>query len=110
MFAATARAPHNIKVNNEANSFELQWDPPDDDGGSNILTYDIEMTEIILDLDDPWWEHYSTSRNNTHQLDDLKQGEYRFRVAAKTRAGIGEYSDASELVIMKISGTQLCTV
>ncbi|CDW52538.1 protein unc g; protein unc f; protein unc d; prot ein unc b; protein unc a [Trichuris trichiura] len=69
-------------------SIKLQWNPPDDDGGSEIIGYVVEMQQ----LGSPVWEKirdYIPSTNYTMKgLEEDRQ--YIFRVSAENMVGVGE--------------------
>ena len=89
----TANAPTDLEVavsGDAASALALSWTAPDDTGSSDIIDYLIH------------WKTGDTNYTRTNQqattatsatFDDLTAGEtYTFRVAARTAAGLGEWS------------------
>lgn len=74
---------------------ELQWDRPQEDGGSPITGYIIEKRDKY----NPNWEKCAEVEGdvNRGKVNDLVEGiHYEFRVRAVNKAGPGEPSDASK--------------
>ena len=89
----TADAPTDLEVavsGDDGSALALSWTAPTDTGSSDIIDYLIQ------------WKTGDTSYTRTNQhdttatsatIDDLTEGEtYTFRVAARTAAGLGEWS------------------
>lgn len=74
-----------------ADSVDLSWSPPDDDGGSDITDYIIEKKEKFSPR---WTEVAKVPSDQTELLvDDLKEGDdYQFRVTPVNKAGKGRPS------------------
>lgn len=74
---------------------ELQWNRPEEDGGSPITGYVIEKRDKYS----PIWEKCAEIDGDTNRgrVDDLVEGTpYEFRVRAVNKAGPGEASEASK--------------
>lgn len=74
-----------------ADSVDLSWSPPDDDGGSDITDYIIEKKEKFK----PRWTQVAKVPGDQTELlvDKLKEGdEYQFRVTPVNKAGEGRPS------------------
>lgn len=74
---------------------ELEWNRPQEDGGSPITGYIIEKRDKYS----PTWEKCAEVEGdvNRGKVNDLVEGtHYEFRVRAVNKAGPGEPSDASK--------------
>ena len=91
----TADAPTDLEVavsGDDGSALEVNWTAPTDTGSVDIIDYYLIQ-----------WKTGDTSYTRTNQLDttatsapfvDLTEGAtYTFRVAARTAAGLGEWSD-----------------
>lgn len=81
------------------NHVDLQWTRPRSSGGSRIKGYQIEKKKRGGD-----WEKVNNFPISSEQstVGDLDEGgEYEFRVAAVTDAGVGEYSMATPPTTVK---------
>lgn len=78
---------------------DLEWKPPTSDGGSPIQEYIIEKK----DSHGRWVEAIRVPfGTNAATVPGLTAGEeYQFRIAAKNKAGPGEFSDPTATVIAK---------
>uniref|UniRef100_A0A1I7S352 non-specific serine/threonine protein kinase n=1 Tax=Bursaphelenchus xylophilus TaxID=6326 RepID=A0A1I7S352_BURXY len=78
---------------------DLEWKPPASDGGAPIEEYVIEKK----DSGGRWVEAERVPVGTTKAtVGGLTPGEeYQFRIAAKNKGGIGEFSDPSNSVIAK---------
>nr|XP_006823015.1 PREDICTED: titin-like [Saccoglossus kowalevskii] len=76
-------------------TMNLTWTPPDNDGGSAITGYIIEMR---VKFSSRWSKANKYAvRETNFKVTDLKEGsDYEFRVAAENKAGIGKYSEPTE--------------
>uniref|UniRef100_A0A8D0G8D1 Fibronectin type-III domain-containing protein n=1 Tax=Sphenodon punctatus TaxID=8508 RepID=A0A8D0G8D1_SPHPU len=80
---------HNVKVT---------WDPPKDNGGSDISDYVLEMSETLIGSK---WERVYSSSLKEHVCDHLKPGTfYKLRVYC---IGDGGQSQASDVVTFQTS-------
>ncbi|KAK3083179.1 hypothetical protein FSP39_015849 [Pinctada imbricata] len=79
-------------------SVKLSWQPPSDDGGSEVTGYIIEK----LDLQTGVWRRALTSKTPQCTVDCLEEfKEYRFRVFAENFIGISEASLESDKVLTR---------
>jgi len=79
----TPGAPRNLAVVLGAYAVTIRWEPPEDDGGSEILGYQVSMG-------DAWVE---PGGEGEHTFTELSSGtEYTFRMRAVNAAGHGEES------------------
>ena len=85
--------------NSDDYSIELSWNPPKDDGGSPILFYLIEASEI---KNHEWIEVDQVTANNfSHRMYEFKSGvKYRFRISSINEFGTSEPA-FSETIICK---------
>jgi len=78
----------------------VSWTAPGDDGGAPIINYYLEQrlsTEYK-------WARVTTSQisNTQYVVEQLRMGkEYQYRVAAENKAGVGKYSEPSDLLLAK---------
>ena len=67
----------------------LNWTAPIDDGGSEIIDYQVEYM-----FDDANWVLYSFTPQTTQTIFDLTNGqEYLFRISARNAIGLGATSE-----------------
>lgn len=91
------RGPLDIS-NVTKNGCELDWKPPEDDGGSEISHYAIEKQ----DASSGRWVPCGESQGTHFKVDDLVQGhEYKFRVKAVNRYGDSDPLEANKSIIAK---------
>ena len=73
----------------------LEWNPPEDDGGSPVVDYNLEF---CLDGEKAW----KPLQNNIVECEftvDLEEAKvYRFRVTARNAVGLGKPSPVSDLI------------
>ena len=81
-------------------SIKLTWTPPEDDGGTPIINYNIEYR---LKDDVKWKKANDTTVSDTSfVVKRLKTGnEYVFRVSAENKVGVGPPSANTEPVCIK---------
>lgn len=82
-------------VDYDTDFVELQWNRPEEDGGSPITGYIIEKRDKYS----PTWEKCAEVDGDTNRgrVNDLVEGTpYEFRVRAVNKAGPGEPSEASK--------------
>ena len=80
----------------KATKMRVSWIPPDFDGGTSIVGYQVEYKEksskkwVVANLE--------KCTNTTVMVSGLEEKtQYQFRVAAKNLVGLGTYSTASDL-------------
>lgn len=82
-------------------TLDLSWSAPSDDGGAQVEDYVLQFS---MNNGSTWstWALYTDPNNSTltqHTLTGLINGNsYKLRVAAKNKAGVGEWSDESAAV------------
>ncbi|XP_071479592.1 twitchin-like [Diadema antillarum] len=82
-----------------ADHCQLTWQPPEDDGGSDILNYLVEKCE---EGDDYWSKVTGFCQDPQVQANKLHQGvTYKFRVKAENAAGFTSAPLESEMVKAK---------
>ncbi|XP_071104533.1 twitchin-like isoform X3 [Haliotis cracherodii] len=84
----------------DRNRIEMKWDPPEDDGGAPVTSYDIERK----DPKSGRWVKINKApvEGNTYKDDKVSEGkEYEYRVIANNEAGSSEPSHASKPAIAK---------
>lgn len=86
------------KVSNiDSKSCDLSWMEPEDNGGTPITGYHVEMKRL-KELD--WIRMNKTpiSQNSYHVPDLIIQEKYRFRITAQNKKGEGKTGQESEEV------------
>ncbi|CAJ0587388.1 unnamed protein product, partial [Mesorhabditis spiculigera] len=88
-----------LKVSNVTkNSCELDWKPPEDDGGADISHYQIEKQDQATGR----WVPCGESQDTHFKVNDLTPGhEYKFRVKAVNRYGDSDPLEADASIIAK---------
>lgn len=90
LFPAPPGKPQNPRVTDTTRtSVSLAWSPPEDEGGSKVTGYLIEMQKV----DQHEWTKCNTTPTKIREytLTHLPQGaEYRFRILACNAGGPGE--------------------
>lgn len=93
--------PENLKVDEVTrDSVMLSWQPPKDDGGTDILSYIIERRDQGRSM----WMKVTTvdATDTSYCVKDLVEGkEYFFRVSAKNEVGISEPVEMDKAVTPK---------
>ncbi|OZC09937.1 hypothetical protein X798_03043 [Onchocerca flexuosa] len=84
--------PKNLKVSDiTPDSCVLDWEQPDDDGGSHITNYILEKCRVSMPSDDVWEKISSFVRGTNYVVTGLNENErYKFRVRAENQYGISE--------------------
>ncbi|KAK6110371.1 Fibronectin type III domain family protein [Brugia pahangi] len=78
----------------------LDWEPPDDDGGSHITNYILEKCCVNTPSDDVWEKISSFVRGTNYVVTGLNEGEsYKFRVRAENQYGISEPNAVNEPIV-----------
>lgn len=95
--------PKSLMVSDIApDSCVLDWEAPDDDGGSHITNYILEKCRINASLDGAWEKISSFVRGTNYVVTDLNENEcYKFRVRAENQYGISEPNTMSEPIIAR---------
>lgn len=79
-------------------SVSLAWQPPEDDGGSEIQQYVIEKREAGKRA----WQETGTTSDLDLKVTELTDGQtYMFHVAAQNEVGVGDFAELSKAVIAK---------
>ncbi|MCP9266046.1 Twitchin [Dirofilaria immitis] len=80
----------------------LDWEPPDDDGGSHVTNYILEKCRVSTPLDDVWQKISSFVRGTNYVVTGLNENEYyKFRVRAENQYGISEPTAMNELIVAR---------
>lgn len=92
-------APLDLSVSDiTSNSCVFHWQPPKDNGGSEIKEYVVEKREANRRS----WNKVDTSATLELTIPNLvKNTQYLFRVAAQNDVGIGEFAEMTEPVTAK---------
>ncbi|XP_038047568.1 titin-like [Patiria miniata] len=103
--AAVAKLPYDVPKSPStptlsditSKSMTLSWEAPRSDGGSPITDYIIEKREPFGK-----WVQVGKTSDTSYTVKGLKEGqEYEFRVAAENKAGIGNFSEATDSTVAK---------
>ena len=79
-----------------AENIVLKWNPPEDNGGSEITNYIIEKKDTSSNV---WSSVNANCTRTTVRASKLHPGtEYVFRVAAENKYGMGEFVESMEIV------------
>ncbi|KAL3982100.1 Fibronectin type III domain family protein [Acanthocheilonema viteae] len=95
--------PKNLMVSDiTPDSCVLDWEPPDDDGGSHITNYILEQCRINASSDDAWEKVSSFVHGTNYIVIGLHENErYKFRVRAENQYGISEPNALTEPIIAR---------
>lgn len=90
--------PKNLKVSDVTpDSCVLDWEQPEDDGGSRITNYILEKCRVGTLSDDIWEKISSFVRGTNYFVSGLTENErYKFRVRAENQYGISEPNTLNE--------------
>lgn len=90
LFADKPSAPINFTFDEIRNTSAIcKWEPPEDDGGSEILNYILEKKDYKKE-EVGWITITSTLKGNSFPVTKLIEGkEYIFRVTAENKFGCG---------------------
>lgn len=79
-------------------SVDLTWNPPLDNGGSEITGYIIEKCDLTTNL----WRRATTSTNTSVTISCLEEHkEYKFRILAENLVGISEPGPESQVAVTR---------
>ena len=95
--------PENLRIGEVTkSSIELLWSEPLNNGGAPIITYVVEKRSSKQIKWTPC--DYDERSNKCHfNVEQLREGyEYEFRVAAKNKAGVGDFTHPTQPVVAKI--------
>lgn len=102
MFADKPSPPQNLQVVSASDKeIHIKWQEPEDDGGSEVTRYHVEVRESL---------RHSWHRVATVSPDDkleyfsrhLMSGQqYMYRVAAENDVGISDYVEMAKPVVAK---------
>ncbi|KAL3088858.1 hypothetical protein niasHS_009150 [Heterodera schachtii] len=79
---------------------DLEWQPPTNDGGAPLEEYVVEKKDATTGK---WVEAIRVPADQTKAtVPGLREGEqYQFRIAAKNKGGVGQFSDPTDPVVAK---------
>lgn len=81
-----------------AETGQLSWTEPEDDGGSDITAYILEKKDVSRRS----WQDGGETLEKEHTVSKLIEGnKYIFRVSAKNKYGVSEPVEISEPVTAK---------
>lgn len=88
--------PVNLTVKSSTeDSIVLTWEPPSDDGGSEITRYQVEKR----DASKRTWAPVGGTDTTEMTVDGLAKGQtYLFRVAAENQCGVGQFVELEKFV------------
>ena len=85
-------------VPESADSVELSWTPPADNGGSEIIRYIVEKREALRMV----WQKAGSTTDHHISIPRLSDNtQYVFRVAAENSVGVGEWEELSKSISAK---------
>lgn len=96
--------PRNLAVKGCSKDYiDITWEPPETDGGSEILQYVIEKRDMTRGVG--MWMVSGTVSANERSFRALKlfQGNaYQFRVCAENRVGVGPAVEMTQSVVAQL--------
>uniref|UniRef100_A0A0N5D1Z0 non-specific serine/threonine protein kinase n=1 Tax=Thelazia callipaeda TaxID=103827 RepID=A0A0N5D1Z0_THECL len=95
--------PKNLTISDiTPDSCVLDWEPPNDDGGSHITNYIVEKCHIRTGSDDVWEKVSSFVRGTNYEVISLVENErYKFRVRAENQYGISEPAELHDTIVTR---------
>ena len=107
-YADKPGAPENLHVASFTEStMDLEWEEPEDDGGSEITLYTIERREASRKN----WANSMSSENTEYTVSKLiKDKQYYARVAAVNAVGTGPFVELKEPVTAKCPHGELVLI
>ncbi|KAI8488689.1 Titin-like, partial [Branchiostoma belcheri] len=91
--------PTKLNIDEITNSYAiLNWEPPEDDGGSPVLNYVVHKKDTARNVWAPVAEAYPVAKQTIHIPNLLEGSEYVFRVQAENQIGIGRPNDSMPIV------------
>lgn len=92
-------APKNLRIEDVTKeSCSVCWNPPEDDGGSDIQHYTVEKK----DMETGRWVHVDETVNTSLLTDKLIENhEYIFRVKAVNREGSSQWTMTRQPIVAK---------
>ncbi|GIY57120.1 twitchin [Caerostris extrusa] len=92
-------APKNLSIEEiTKESCTVRWNPPDDDGGSDIQHYTVEKK----DMETGRWVHVDETVNMFLHTDKLiEMHQYLFRVKAVNREGSSQWAMTRQAIVAK---------
>ncbi|XP_070539464.1 fibronectin type-III domain-containing protein 3A-like isoform X2 [Ptychodera flava] len=89
-----------LKGKVHSNHFKVNWDPPKDDGGSDIIAYHLE----INDGNNGPFELVNKGAETEFICDNLQPGHtYKLRVCCVSEGGQSRYSDISQITTLPVA-------
>lgn len=98
--------PEDVRVKDTtANSANLKWSTPHNEGGSEVIGYVIEKRENNRRA----WQNVGNTDERELSVDKLIEGnQYHFRLAAQNVVGVGEYAELGQVVVCKSQYCKFC--
>jgi len=91
--------PRNLTVTAiTAESADLEWEAPDDDGGSPVTHYVVEKKDVERKT---WQEVGKPTDWTTHVADLRDRSHYLFRVSAANEYGVSDPVELTEPITAK---------
>ena len=92
-------SPEDLRVTGTTeNSVSLSWEPPRENGGSEVTGYVLEKRDALR----MGWQSAGTTSNTSYTFTRLSEGvQYVFRVAAENRIGAGIPEELSQAIAAK---------
>ena len=96
-------APRNMRsVPESADSVQLSWNPPANNGGCEIIRYLVEKREALRMV----WQKAGSTTDHHMSISRLSDSaQYVFRVAAENSVGVGEWTELERSISAKSAHT-----